>query len=176
MSETEIPSDRQGRLATLTLTYYFKVRYGGTPFHYDLVNMLGEKVFEAEGVGNTLSGRADVNRGCRRALNKMESIPYAYDPNKTPKLPSPETKLSVYTDEQIIASLENVDVNGIEGIYKNMNEAYYKLAVLKDGDKYIALVMDTDQKNWYHGDVKAEFIYLRGNYYNAIYFKKDYQK
>ena len=176
MSEGEIPKDRQGRLATLRLTYSFEVRYGGTPFHYDLVNMLGEKVFEAEGVGNTMSARSDVNRGCRRALNKMEEMPYSYDSSKTPKLPTPETRLSSLTDEQMTDTLKSVDANGIEGIYKNMHEAYYKLAVLRDGEKYLALVMDTDQKNWYHGDVKAVFELLRGDYYNVKYFKKDYQK
>lgn len=51
-----------------------------------------------------------------------------------------------------------------------------KLAILKDGDRFLALVMDTDKKNWYHGDVKAIFSRLRSNYYNAMYFKKNYQK
>lgn len=176
MLETDIPNDRPGRLATLTLTYHFEVKYGGTPFHYDLVNMLGEKVFEAEGVGNTMSAKADVNRGCRRALNKMEEMDYSFDPSKTPKLPTPETSLSSLSDQQMIDAMKDVDIHAIEGIYKNMNEAYYKLAILKDDDKYLALVMDTDQKNWYHGDVKAVFEHLRSNYYNVTYFKKDYQK
>lgn len=176
MAESEIPTDRQGRLATLTLTYSFEVKYGGTPFHYDLVNMLGEKVFEAEGMGNTMSAKADVNRACKKALNKMESLEYSFDSSKTPKLPTPETKLATLTDEQMMAVLKDVDEQSIEGVYKNMNEANFKLAILKDGDKYLALVMATDEKNWCHGDVKAVFEHLRGKYYNATYFKKDYQK
>lgn len=176
MTEDDIPKDRQGRLATLTLTYYFEVRHGGTPFHYDLINMLGEKVFEAEGVGNTMSARADVNRACRRALNKMRDMSYSYDSSKTPKLPTPESTFSGFTDQQLTDALKDVDEKSIEGIYKNLNEAYYKLVILKDGEKYLALVMDTDQKNWYHGDVKAVFEHLRGNYYNATYYKKDYSK
>lgn len=175
-SEQDIPSDRQGRLAALVLTYNFEVKYGGTPFHYDLINMLGEKVFEAEGVGNTMSAKSDVNRACKRALSKMEKLPYLFDSLKTPKLPNPETKLSSLTNEQITEILKDVAENSIEGIYKNMNESYYKLAILKDGDKFFALVMDTDQKNWYHGDVKASFEYIRDKYYNVTYYKKDYQK
>lgn len=176
MSESEIPTDRQGRLATLVLTYHFEVKYGGTPFHYDLHNMLGEKVFEAEGVGNTMSAKADVNRACKRALGKMEDLTYNYNPDKTPKLPIPDTTLSNLSDEQITNALANVDKSGIEGIYKNMNDSYYKLAILKEGSKYFALVMDTDQKNWYHGDVKAVFENLRKDYYNVTYLKNNYQK
>lgn len=175
-SEEDIPTNRQERLATLILTYSFEVKYGGTPFHYDLVNMLGEKVFEAEGVGNTLSAKADVNRGCKRALAKMEHLPYSFDSSKTPKLSTPETKLSSLSDEQITDALKNVDANGIEGIYKNINESYFKFAVLKDNNMFYALVMDTDQKNWYHGDVKVVFEHLRENYYNTVYYKDNYQK
>ena len=36
--------------------------------------------------------------------------------------------------------------------------------------------MDTDQKNWYHGDVKAVFENLRKDYYNVTYLKNNYQK
>lgn len=51
-----------------------------------------------------------------------------------------------------------------------------KLAILKDGDRFLALVMGTEKKNWYHGDVKAVFTHLRSSYYNTTYFKKNYQK
>lgn len=62
------------RLATLELTYSFEIKYGGTPFNFKLVNMLGEKVFEAEGMGNTMSAKADANRACKRALGKKTTI------------------------------------------------------------------------------------------------------
>ena len=71
-SRTDIPNAPNERLATLELTYTFEIKYGGTPFNFKLKNMLGEQVFEAEGVGNTLSAKADANRACKRALGKME--------------------------------------------------------------------------------------------------------
>ena len=50
-------------------------------------------------------------------------------------------------------------VDPIEGIYKSMSGAYFRLAIKKSGEnKYLATVLDMDprlKKNWKTGDVKA---------------------
>ena len=175
-SRDEISKKPNERLATLALTYSFEIKYGGTPFNFKLVNMLGEKVFEAEGVGNTMSAKADANRACKRALGKMEKLPYKYDPSKTPKLPTPTTEKSSWTDSQIKDYLSSADIDEIEGIYKNMGGPFYKLAILEDNGKYLAIVMDTDRSNWFVGSVKIIFEKLKDKFYNTSYYDDNYSR
>ena len=174
LSREEIPTSPNERLATLELTYKFEIKHGGTPFNFKLVNMLGEQVFEAEGVGNTMSAKSDANRACKRALGKMEQLAYNYDPSKTPKLPTPNTEKSSWTENQIKSYLSSSNIDAIEGIYKNVGGSYYQLAILKDNGKYLAIVMKTDQQNWAIGYVKAVFELLRVNYYNTSYYDDNF--
>lgn len=138
--------------------------------------MLGEQVFEAEGVGNTLSAKADANRACKRALGKMEKMPYKFDPSKTPKLPTPKTEKSSWTESQIREYLSTSRIEDVEGIYKNIGGSYFQIAILADQGKYLAIVMETDQPNWFVGSVKAIIEKLRSNYYNTSYFEDNYSK
>ena len=176
LSRDDIPATPSERLATLELTYHFEVRYGGTPFIFKMTNMLGEKVFEVEGVGNTMSAKADVNRGCRRALEKIEDMPYKFDPSKTPQLPTPTISKSSWTEKQIRDYLSSSELNPIEGIYKNVGGTFYQIAILKEEGKFYAIVTETDQTNWFAGNVKAVFESLRTNFYNTSYFEDNYTK
>ena len=36
--------------------------------------------------------------------------------------------------------------------------------------------MDTDQRNWYQGDVKAVVEELKAKFYNISYYENDYKK
>lgn len=175
-SQDEISKNPNERLATLELTYSFEIKYGGTPFNFKLVNMLGEKVFEAEGVGNTLSAKADANRACKRALGKMEALSYNYDPSKTPKLPTPTTEKSSWTESKIKEYLSSVEIDEIEGIYKNIGGSFYKLAILEDNGRYLAIVMDTDCPNWFVGSVKIIFEKLKDKFYNTSYYNDNYSR
>ena len=103
--------------------------------------MIGEQVFEAEGVGNTMSAKADANRACKRALGKMEKMPYKFDPSKTPKLPTPDTEKSSWTESQIREYLSTSKLEDVEGIYKNIGGPYFQIAILADREKYHAIVM-----------------------------------
>lgn len=173
-SKDEIPLSPAERLATLELTYDFEIKYGGSPFTFKLTNMLGEKVFEAKGMGNTLSATADANRACRRALGKMEKLTYKFDPSRTPKLPTPSTSKSSWDESKIREYLSSTKVDAIEGIYKNVGGSFYQLAILKDGTRFLAIVMKTDQTNWFNGSVKAVFETLRANYYNTSFYDDNY--
>lgn len=175
-SHTAIPKTPNERLATLELTYSFEIKYGGTPFNFKLKNMIGDQVFEAEGVGNTMSAKADANRACKRALGKMEKLPYKFDPSKTPKLPTPNTEKSSWTESQIREYLSTSRIEDVECIYKNIGGSYFQIAILADSGKYLAIVMDTDQPNWFVGSVKAEFEKIRSNYFNTCFFEDNYSR
>ena len=138
--------------------------------------MIGEQVFEAEGVGNTMSAKADANRACKRALGKMEKMPYKFDPSKKQKLPTPNTEKSSWTESQIREYLSTSRIKDVDGIYKNIGGSYFQIAILADQGKYLAIVMETDQPNWFVGSVKAIIEKLKSNYYNTSYFEDNYSK
>lgn len=175
-SREELSKVPNERMATLELTYSFTVKYGGTPFKFILTNMLGEKIFEAEGVGNTMAAKADANRACKRALGKMQKIPYSFNPSKTPKLPTPDTDKSTWTETQIREYLSSSNIDDIEGIYKNIGGSYYKLAILKENGKFLAIVMDTDCANWFVGGVKVVFGSLKPGFYDTSYYDDNYSR
>lgn len=173
----DISKNRNERLATLILTYDYELRHGAaSTFRLHLKNMIGQTILESEGAGNTLSTKGDMNRGCKRALEKITNQSYSFNPELTPKLPTPETEKSNWTEEQIKQYLSQKDLNKIEGIYKNVGGDFFKLAILKDNGKYVAIVMDTDQRNWYQGDVKAVVEELKAKFYNISYYENDYKK
>ena len=67
-------------------------------------------------------------------------------------------------------------IEDVEGIYKNIGGSYFQIAILADQGKYLAIVMETDQPNWFVGSVKAIIEKLRSNYYNTSYFEDNYSK
>lgn len=173
----DVPKDRNERLATLILTYDYEIRTGAaSSFRLHLRNMIGQTILESEGAGNTLSTKGDMNRGCKRALEKITKQKYSFNPELTPKLPTPGTEISNWSDEKIKQYLSQKNLNAIEGIYKNVGGDFFKLAIIKDNGQYLAVVMETDQRNWYRGDVKAVVEPLKNRFYNISFYSNDYKK
>jgi hypothetical protein len=106
----------------------------------------------------------------------MEKLSYKFDPSKTPKLPTPTTEKSSWTENQIRDYLSSDNIDVVEGIYKNMGGSYYKLAILKDNGKFLAIVMDTDRPNWFVGGVKVVLESLKDNFYNTSYYDDNYSR
>lgn len=175
----EISNKREERMATMVLTYTFELRSGqASSFRIKLTNMLDETIIESEGLSNSfLSSRREMTKSCEKALRKITAQRYTFDPNKSPKLSSPVSSYANYTEEQFKDKLRNEsNIDQIEGIYKNIGDNFYKLAIVKENDKFYAIVLDTDIKTMFTGDVKAVFEYLRGTFYNTAYYNNDYSK
>ena len=175
----EISSIREERMATLRLTYNFELRSGqASSFRIKLENMLNETVLESEGLANSfMSSRRDMTKSCEKALRKITDQDYSFNPQKTPSLPSPISIYAKFDEEQIKELLNNnTELDRIEGIYKNIGGDYFKLAILNEKGMFNAIVLDTDVKTMFKGDVKAVFEHLRGNYYNATYYDNNYSK
>ena len=107
---------------------------------------------------------------------RWKKIPYKFDPSKTPKLPTPYTEKSSWTESQIREYLSTSRKEDVEGIYKKIGGSYFQIAILADQGQYLAIVMETDQPNWFVGSVKAIIEKLRSNYYNTTYFEDNYSK
>ncbi len=72
----------------------------------------------------------------------------------------PEVEKTSETEESIKAYLTSNKLDPIEGIYKSFqsnNLSYYKFGIIKKGDKFKAIIIESELKHWKTGEVKAEF-------------------
>ena len=72
-----------------------------------------------------------------------------------------QRSVTAETETTIRKYLDASDREPIEGIYKSMGGAYYRIGIKKTAEnKYVAVVLDMDPKlkrRWKVGDVKAQF-------------------
>ncbi len=91
----------------------------------------------------------------------LSGFTYKYDSslNKL-KTTLPEVEQTSETEESIRAYLSSNKLDPIEGIYKSYQSdqlSYYKFGIIKQGDKFKAIVIESDLKQWKVGEVKAVF-------------------
>lgn len=74
------------------------------------------------------------------------------------KAPKPE--LTGLTEDAVRSYLNKKKPDPIEGIYKSRQRdgmPYYKIGIVKRGNIYKAIILDTEVPNWKKGEVKASF-------------------
>lgn len=91
----------------------------------------------------------------------FSSFTYKYDSslNKL-KTTLPEVEQTSETEESLKAYLSSNKLDPIEGIYKSYQSdqlSYYKFGIMKQGDKFKAIIIESDLKQWKVGEVKAVF-------------------
>ncbi len=102
----------------------------------------------------------DFNKATKRAFTPIESMSYNFNPTLTPKLDFPIVEKTSETEESIKAYLSLNKIEPIEGIYKSYQSdqlSYYKFGIIKQGDNFKAIIIDSDLKHWKTGEVKAVF-------------------
>jgi S1-C subfamily serine protease len=86
---------------------------------------------------------------------------YKYDKTKnTLKTEYPLVEKTNETEESIKSYLASNKIDQIEGIYKTYQSdglSYYKFGIIKQGDKFKAIIIDSELKQWNKGEVKAIF-------------------
>ena len=69
-----------------------------------------------------------------------------------------EIKMTNENATSFKAYIDSSEIDPIEGIYKSVTGRFYRLAIKKYNDIYLALILDSeDKKNWEVGEVKAYF-------------------
>lgn len=171
-NEDLLPQNRRDRMAVLKCEYDFYIKYQvGTFLTLELKNMLGENVMTLKGHGNSFASvKNEIVRATRGALVTIKNYPYTFDPSKTPHTQMLESEISHWSEERITSYLTSQTIDEIEGIYRNIGGSHYKLAIIKDGGNYTAVILETDQPNWAKTDVKAQFESIRDNFYTVKFY------
>lgn len=125
-----------------------------------LKNCKNQVVHSNTGSAMGLSVQDDFNKATKRAFSLIESMSYDFNPTKTPQIDYPIVEKTSETEESIKTYLLSGEIDPIEGIYKSYQSdrlSYYKIGIIKQGDKFKAIIIDSDVKQWKAGEVKAVF-------------------
>jgi hypothetical protein len=124
-------------------------------------NCFNEIIFQ--GKKRTASGfGASFNKNLmtssKRAFEELEDFKYFYNEKLTPFIDYPEVENISIEENSFKDYLENNLINTIEGVFKTYKaKTSYKLGIVKNGDTFKALILESELKQWKRGDVKAIF-------------------
>ncbi|RZJ97681.1 MAG: hypothetical protein EOO46_25380, partial [Flavobacterium sp.] len=129
-----------------------------------LKNCKQEVVHTKTGGAMGWSLQDDYNKATKRAFEEVNSMKYAFNPEKTVakelEKSLPTLEMTGLTEEYIKKYLTENKLDPIEGIYKSYQSdgmPYYKLGVVKIGEKYKAVIIETELSYWKSGELKAVF-------------------
>jgi S1-C subfamily serine protease len=135
---------------------------GGSTVGLTIKNCKNEILIEEKSTAaNWVNDYADnYARALKNCWNRIDKYSYTFNPTKTPELEFPKVEKTNETEETIKNYLTSNKIDPIEGIYKSYQSdqlSYYKFGIIKQGDKYKAIILESDLAQWKLGEVKAVF-------------------
>jgi S1-C subfamily serine protease len=134
--------------------------YGTNEVTITLKNCKNEILLTNTGGAKAMSVQDDFNKATKRAFSVIENMTYNFNSSRTPQIDFPIVEKTAETEESIRTYLLSSKIDPIEGIYKSYQSdqlSYYKFGIIKQGDKFKAIIIDSDLKHWNTGEVKAVF-------------------
>lgn len=107
-----------------------------------------------------------------KAFKTINALRYSFNETLTPKIEFPTVESTNETEESLKKYFDSNKLNNIEGIYKsyqNNNMGFYKFGVIKFGEKFKAIIIESDLMQWKLGEVKA---YFESSSMNGLYSVK----
>lgn len=123
-------------------------------------NCKEEIVYSNTGRAMGLSLQDDYNKATKKAFGNIDDLKYKFNNDLTPIIEYPKVEITSETETTLKSYFDNNKLNNIEGIYKSYQSegmGYYKLAIKKRDDKYIAIILETEERVWKLGEIKAYF-------------------
>lgn len=121
-------------------------------------NQLVYKTSSKTGISGSYEKRFSI--AVDKALADFKAHLYAYNPRLTPLVVYPEVEKTNETEESIRSYLSVHSLDPIEGIYKSYqseNMQYYKIGIIRVGDVFKAILLESEFSQWKPGEIKAVF-------------------
>jgi len=102
----------------------------------------------------------NYNRALKNCLDKLDKRHYSFNSNMTPVISLPAVETTKQTEASIMNYLTANTISPLEGIYKSYQTdalGYYKLGIIKLGNTYKAVIIESFLKQWKLGEIKAVF-------------------
>jgi S1-C subfamily serine protease len=139
--------------------------YGKNEFAMSLTNCNDVKIYSIQTKANapTWYGETTIDKDLRkcidRAFDPLQKKPgYSYDRSLTPIRNLPLVEQTHLSEDSLRIYYEHHNLDPIEGIYKSVpgeNISYYKIGIIRDNDRFKAIVIESDNSYWKPGEVKA---------------------
>ncbi len=100
----------------------------------------------------------NVPLSIEKAFRPISTFKYSFNETITPKIEFPAVELTTETEKSLKNYFDNNKLNAIEGIYKSYQNdriGFYKFGVIKSGEKYKFIILESDLIQWKLGEVKA---------------------
>lgn len=159
----------------LIANYEWNIVYGGpSTLLLTLTDITGSIIFKCGGQGNSIamSAKGDMSNALRKIFKQIDALHYAYDPNAI-KISNIFTPFfASWSEDSIKNYLKSKSNSSLEGIYKNLsnNIDFYRIAILKEKDKYYGVIIDTENKRWKRGDTKIVLSNIEKQLYDVDYY------
>jgi len=143
-------------LGVLVANMFFRGGNGSEPAYFSKLNFVDCKgrialIIELRHQGN-------YKGALSKTLSKLKSKEYFFSPQLTPKIEFAEVENINKNENELKIYFDSTKLDPIEGIYKSYKaETNYKLGLIKVGDLYKAIIIESDYPQWKKGDVKAIF-------------------
>ncbi|MFZ4671961.1 MAG: hypothetical protein ACOYLT_08110 [Flavobacterium sp.] len=143
-------------LGVLVANMFFRGGNGSVPAYFSKLNFVDCRgrialIIELRHQGN-------YKGALSKTLSKLKSKEYFFSPQLTPKIEFAEVENINKNENELKIYFDSTKLDPIEGIYKSYkSETNYKLGLIKVGDLYKAIIIESDYPQWKKGDVKAIF-------------------
>lgn len=141
-----------------------------------LTNVFKETILTLSGKSQGLhvSLQGELGSAARNALSSLERMKYSFDSQKMPRLQLPEVEKTAWTESSIKQYLDTcAALSNIEGVYKSVTSktmGYYKIGIVRDGEAYKAIIIETEYDYWEPGEVKAVFERANMSLYSVRFY------
>ncbi len=127
---------------------------------YVVKNCKNEIVYENFSLASHFGYYYDKNTplSVEKAFKPIRSFNYRFNESLTPKVQYPTVETTTETEESLKKYFDNNKLNPIEGIYKsyqNDHIGFYKFGIIKSGEKFKVIIIESDLPQWKFGEVKA---------------------
>ena len=102
----------------------------------------------------------DQNWVIDRIFDQFRTFRYSFDEKKSIGGSLPSLEQTSWTEESLKEYLRNNVIDQIEGIYKSYQTdklGYYKIGIVKSGEIYKAVILETEAPHWKVGELKGIF-------------------
>lgn len=164
---------------TLFLEYDYYLNFNGpSTISIVLTNSGGIPIWKAQGQGLTLlSARGDMKGATKQIMKQFSKLKYKFNENSS-NIESFDNPFIHWTEDSVKTYLKNHRISPIEGIYKNYSNDgnAYNIAIIKDNDRYIGIIVEADNELWRKGETKIILRHIEGGAYDAEYYDGSRQK
>jgi S1-C subfamily serine protease len=156
----------------LIASYKWEIVNGGhSTLIVTLSDITGSVIYKAAGQGIAWTAKGDMKNALKKIFKQIDNLHYKFDITQN-KAKSTTNSFTSWSEDSIKNYLKSKSHTSVEGIYKNFTNglAYYKIAVMKDKDKFYGIIIDTDNSRWKKGDVKFVLSHVDHNIYDIDYY------